>query len=419
MDEIVELKKNKYLLVGLIFFSLCSLSYVLCYSQDLQKCWNSLFFIASLGGSLLLYADFLITNKESRFWARWITLVALIVLAVIYYFSDNVWVLIVFFWVVGLFYLIITALYSAKNIMKFIKFFCIYLSLPLFVFLSNFFLELGGHHHPFVKDEFLMAIDGTLGIYPSLIMARFYFLLPEYLSLAVRIIYFALPVAFIIIYKMRHLIEHEPPLDLMIEFIIIGIVGCALYNLVPACGTLYAFQATWPDALPLDLFKDGPHVRFCPTTYPRNCIPSLHTAWLVCLFRSGWQCNKVTKLFLSIWVVGTIIAMFGPGAHYLVDIVVGFAFANCIGGLSAFKLSIRNPVRRQAIGLGFLLCFVWYVIIFYGLSFLQSSILLAWIFFWGSILLSMRIEFCLIKYLNYKEKPFCERYKQSKSMIIN
>lgn len=406
MDKIEQLKKSNYVLLGLIIFGLIFLVCVFFCFQDLKKNLNSFFFIAALSGSLLLYADFFNPKKEKYFGGGWITL---IVLAGVYCFYNNILFVVLLFWILGLLHFIVATFFSKKNRTMYVNYVCIYLSLPLFVFISNFFLGLSGHHHPFVKDEFLMAIDGTLGIYPSLIMGRFYFLLPDFLNLIARVIYYALPLAFIIMYKIRSSLEREPPLDLIIEFILIGVVGFALYNLVPACGSRFAFQSVWPYALPIDLLKEGPRLMFCPVSYPRNCVPSLHTAWIVCLFRSGWQCNQATKRFVSILGVGTFVAMFGPGAHYFVDIIVGFAFANCIGGLSAHKVSLKEPSRWQAIGLGFLLCIAWYVIIFYGLAFLQVSKILAWMLFLGSILLGVRIEFSLIKCLNIKKNETLEK----------
>ena len=94
---------------------------------------------------------------------------------------------------------------------------------------------------------------------------------------------------------------------------------------------------------------------------------------------------------------GNVIAMFGVGAHYLTDLIVGFALANCIGGFSSFQLPLKNAARRQAILIGGSICIAWYVMIIYGIPLLQTSKILAWFIFLTSILVSVRLEWNLFK----------------------
>jgi hypothetical protein len=120
-------------------------------------------------------------------------------------------------------------------------------------------------------------------------------------------------------------------------------------------------------------------------------------AWIVCLLRRSWLCDELTKICVLVLALCYLIAMFGIGAHYLIDLVVGFAFANCIGGLLSVQLSWKNTARRHAILFGGILCVGWYIIILFGLPSLQLSIILAWCIFLSSILVSFYLEWNLFR----------------------
>lgn len=412
-----DLKKINTILLSLIFLCLVFFSYLFSGFQAPQVNFiyalDSFFLLAAVCGSFLLYTDFVLKKqgKNKYLFLFYALLAALLIWRVFLYNAPVFYGLIIIFWTMGLIHLFILGLMlPSKNhesnqaandaAATYHFYFYLYLLTPLCIIMSNYFLLLSGQNHPLVKDEFLLAMDGTLGIYPSLIIGHFISLLPDVIRDALTIIYLTLPLAFIVICKKRYAIEQKLPFDLFFECLLIGVLGYALYNIIPGCGTRYAFASAWPNALPTGFLQEAPQLIFCPQNYPRNCLPSLHMAWIICLLRSSRLCDPSTKTFFVIIAICTIIAMFGQGAHYFIDLIVGFSFANVIGGLSALKLSWKNPARLQAVVIGFSLCLGWYLLILYGLTVLQLSKVLAWFLFLSSILLGIRIELKLIQQMN-------------------
>lgn len=368
--------------------------------------FNSLFFLAAITGSCLLYIDFILKKSTSIAYC-YIGIIALVSMML-----GIQSTLIIFLWGVGFFHLLFLIFFSSGRRMELVSLFLLYLLLPLFIGLSTFFLVLSGYNYPLVYDEYLMAIDGTLGLYPSLIFGQLNEMLPKQLLYMINLTYLALPLFFIIIYKIRQSTEHTPSFDFIIEALFLGIVGYALYSIIPACGSKFAFHSSWPDFVPAGFLENSPQLISCSITKPRNCIPSLHTAWLICLIRNASLCGRITKIFMAIISIGNFIAMFGIGAHYLVDIIVGFSFANILGGVFAFKIPLSHPARWQAIILGTSLFIGWYLLILYGLAFLQMSKILAWSSFLGSVGISIWLEHKLIKAIKIWSVPdpiYCQR----------
>ncbi len=80
----------------------------------------------------------------------------------------------------------------------------------------------------------------------------------------------------------------------------------------------------WPDALPP---LAPPH----PVTYdgvtPRNCMPSLHTAWAVTIFIHTRRSPRLLRYAGTFWLVATLTATLGFGYHYGIDLLAGVVFA--------------------------------------------------------------------------------------------
>lgn len=396
-----EQYKLNYILVGLVVMGIITFLYLLVFLHAFkpEMLLNSFFWMGELG-ALLLYANFFLKNKSLQINCVILFLSLIVLFAFHFFYNATFWtyaVLMPFLLLLGCIHFTLYIVYISKNKAHAINNFCLFVSLPLFIMMSNYLLRLNGQTHPMVMDEFLMAMDGTLGIYPSLIVGRFIQHLSPVFSDILNLTYMSLPLAFILVYIKRESFDTKHHRNLVVEILLIGIVGFMLYNIIPGCGSLYAFNNTWPVGLP-DLFlQEGPQLIYCPAIYPRNCLPSLHMAWLICLLRYVWLCDPITKVLMLVLALGNVIAMFGVGAHYLTDLIVGFAFANFIGGLSSFQLPLKNAARRQAVLIGGSICIAWYVMIIYGIPLLQTSKILAWFIFLSSIFVSVRLEWNLFK----------------------
>lgn len=105
-----------------------------------------------------------------------------------------------------------------------------------------------------------------------------------------------------------------------------GIVGFAIYFIVPAAGPIYAFD-NFPWLAP------AAQRTFIGET--RNCFPSLHMVWALLLFLyadRGW-----TRWLASVFVTVTIVATLALGEHYVVDLLVALPFT----------AGIQSTVRKQ------------------------------------------------------------------------
>ena len=74
---------------------------------------------------------------------------------------------------------------------------------------------------------------------------------------------------------------------------------------------------------------------------PRNCMPSLHTAWATAIFIHSREGPRLLRFAGAFWLIATLGATLGFGYHYGADIVAGVVFA----------LTSRRPcARRHAAG---------------------------------------------------------------------
>jgi hypothetical protein len=89
-------------------------------------------------------------------------------------------------------------------------------------------------------------------------------------------------------------------------------------------GEEWAIADLWPHTLPP---ISAPH----PFTYdgitPRNCMPSLHTAWATVIFIHSRKGPRVLRWAGTFWLVATLTATLGFGYHYAIDLVAGVVFA--------------------------------------------------------------------------------------------
>ncbi|MEU3876636.1 phosphatase PAP2 family protein, partial [Streptomyces sp. NPDC029704] len=137
-----------------------------------------------------------------------------------------------------------------------------------------------------------------------------------------------------------------PSHHLVRTFLVIGLLGPAIYMIYPVVGPIFAYGAgsghrtvanLWPDA---QVVINAPHAMPFEGTVSRNCMPSLHTAWVTAIFIHSRKGPRLLRFFGTFWLVATFIAMLGFGYHYGADILAGVVFA----------LTIEAALRSQARG---------------------------------------------------------------------
>ena len=80
----------------------------------------------------------------------------------------------------------------------------------------------------------------------------------------------------------------------------------------------------WPDTPPP---ISAPHRMPFDEITPRNCMPSLHTAWATAIFIHSRKGPRVLRFAGTFWLIATLAATLGFGFHYGADLVAGVVFA--------------------------------------------------------------------------------------------
>ncbi|WP_433726762.1 DUF5933 domain-containing protein [Nocardia sp. CA-129566] len=185
---------------------------------------------------------------------------------------------------------------------------------------------------PMVLDPYAELADHALGN-PSWLVGQALDAAGPVPLGVVRWVYFELPVAAIVVaaWQLRNVTTGIWPRHYLVRtFLTLGVVGPLFYVVFPVVGPVLAFGPeghgfeladVWPNivaALPSSVES----MRFDGIT-PRNCMPSLHTAWALSLFIHSRRGPLWLRWGGGFWLVCTLIATLGLGAHYGVDLVAG------------------------------------------------------------------------------------------------
>jgi hypothetical protein len=194
-------------------------------------------------------------------------------------------------------------------------------------------LNLSAIVHPRVLDDYVEIADRALGA-PSWVVGQVVTGSPV-LSAVLHVVYLNLPVgaAVIAFFQLRNAAaEGFPRHHIVRTFLLIGMIGPVVYFLFPVVGPTYAFGhdlpgAGWLDVWPSQIPLIGhPVASFYDQTVPRNCMPSLHTAWAMSIFLHGWRGSRTSRVFGTVWLIATVTATLGFGYHYGVDVLAGMIF---------------------------------------------------------------------------------------------
>ncbi|MDQ0386521.1 hypothetical protein J2S54_003341 [Streptomyces sp. DSM 42143] len=194
---------------------------------------------------------------------------------------------------------------------------------------------------PAVLDQYVATADHALGN-PSWVMGRLVEATAPVGPHVLDWVYAQLAVAAAVaaLYQLRNVAAERrfPRHHLVRTFLLIGLLGPAVYMIYPVVGPVFLYGTgafgtggaewavadIWPDALPP---LGPPH----PVTYdgvtPRNCMPSLHTAWAVAIFIHTRRSPRPLRFAGTFWLVATLTATLGFGYHYGIDLVAGVVFA--------------------------------------------------------------------------------------------
>lgn len=194
---------------------------------------------------------------------------------------------------------------------------------------------------PTVLDQYAATADRALGD-PSWVAGRLLDASGPVGSHLLDYVYIQLAVAAVAValYQLRHVAAERrfPRHHLVRTFLVIGMLGPLVYMLFPTVGPVYAYGPEgghfalaniWPHTAPA---VTSPHMMGFDQVTPRNCMPSLHTAWATAIFVHSRRGPRALRYAGAFWLVATLAATLGFGYHYGVDLIAGGVFSLTIEG---------------------------------------------------------------------------------------
>jgi hypothetical protein len=253
-------------------------------------------------------------------------------------------------------------------------------AIVLFVLSAQRALSLANVLYPKTFDLYLYVFDGSLGFQPSFLIGRA-MAASSLLRFACLLTYISLPFVMALVYALRLPKGTErPSWDIITLFMLAGLGGWALYNIVPATGPVYVFADSFPwRSLP---YKALPRLflELVPVNsgIPRNAIPSLHMAWALLLYWNTRGLSPGLRVFLAIYVGLTAISTLGTGEHYFADLVAGVPFALAVQAVVSPDHKADASRRTMAAGAGLALTVGWLLLVRFGAKRMLVSPLLPW-----------------------------------------
>jgi hypothetical protein len=202
---------------------------------------------------------------------------------------------------------------------------------------------------PAVLDQHVATADHALGD-PSWLVGRIVEATGPVGGHVLDYVYIQLAVAAVVVtlYQLRNVAAERrfPSHHLVRTFLAIGLLGPGIYMIFPVVGPIFAYGPdgghwavanVWPDTLPP---INAPHQMPFDEITPRNCMPSLHTAWATAIFIHSREAPRVLRFAGTFWLIATLGATLGFGYHYGTDLIAGVVFT----------LTIEAALRSHAYG---------------------------------------------------------------------
>ncbi|MFC3573750.1 phosphatase PAP2 family protein [Streptomyces yaanensis] len=194
---------------------------------------------------------------------------------------------------------------------------------------------------PAVLDQYVATADHALGN-PSWVMGRIVRATGPVGAHVLDYVYIQLAVAAVVValYQLRNVaVERRFPRHHLVRtFLVIGLLGPGIYMIFPVVGPIFAYGTgafgtgsahlavadLWPHTPPP---LHTPHPMPYDGITPRNCMPSLHTAWATAIFMHSRKGPRILRFAGTFWLIATLCATLGFGYHYGADILAGVVFS--------------------------------------------------------------------------------------------
>ncbi|MBF6175390.1 phosphatase PAP2 family protein [Nocardia blacklockiae] len=225
---------------------------------------------------------------------------------------------------------------------------------------------------PNVLDRYVLLADHAFG-QPSWVLGRAVEAAGPVVFAVLHWVYIELPVAAMVVaaWQLRRVASTGvwPTHYLVRTFLVLGLVGPVVYVLFPVVGPMFAFGTDghglqvgdyWPRLVPP--LEQHPGALPFDSATPRNCMPSMHTAWATTVFlhsrraADGAPAPRWLRWGGAFWLLATLTATLGFGYHYGADLLAGAVL--CLTVESALRAPERGwdapRIRLVAGGLALL-----------------------------------------------------------------
>ncbi|MEW1637078.1 phosphatase PAP2 family protein [Streptomyces sp. NPDC093801] len=221
-------------------------------------------------------------------------------------------------------------------------------------------LDITATTRPMVLDQYVATADHALGN-PSWVAGRIVEATGTVGAHVLEWVYIQLAVGAVVValYQLRNVAAERrfPVHHLVRTFLVIGLLGPGIYMVFPVVGPIFAYGADggrwalaelWPNTpAPLGTPQAMPFDGFTP----RNCMPSLHTAWATAIFIHSRKGPRALRWLGAFWLLATLGATLGFGYHYGADILAGVVFTVTIE--TALRTYDRGRDRRGMLLAGY------------------------------------------------------------------
>lgn len=183
---------------------------------------------------------------------------------------------------------------------------------------------------PKLYDLYAIEIDSLWGCLPGLAVARFFYS-NIFLFGITELIYMQLPLILMVAVFVACDNPDKCYNSVIASFTGMGVAGFFLYHIYPAVGLGYLTD-NFPWCNPAELFGTVPYL--VEKWGIRNCLPSLHLAWILCMYFGVKRISAKVKYIALAFVIITALATLMM-CHYVIDLVASFPLVLAFQAITA------------------------------------------------------------------------------------
>jgi hypothetical protein len=268
-------------------------------------------------------------------------------------------------------------------------------------------LAWGARANPKSFDLYLLSFDASLRFQPSFALGAAFLRWPLFGKVSTAFYMGILCLCTLVFADHLHR-SVKKAVAIFSAFFCSSFIGLLFFNLFPARGPFYLFQADFPRRpLPLDLVR---HLHLEPLNVPgyANAMPSLHMTWALLGFWYSRNGPLWVRLVASAFLAFTIFSTLGTGEHYLADLVVALPFALMMYALCASSAGWTSLWRIRSIVFGAAATILWMTLLRFQTGYFWVTPLTPWALIVATIAVTSFLEKRLAETMQAGEASYAD-----------